>query len=142
MRGFLIITLLANALFFTSCEKELPYEPIPYTIVNEDINLTNLQYLNLSNLGGYVYYNAGYRGLIIFHEGGGFYKAFERACSHDPRSECTPVEMDESTLFMKHDCCGSTFSLDGNPTSGPASLNLLRYDVYVDGNYLKIRNNN
>jgi len=141
MRGYLIISVLFISLSYFSCEKELPHEVIPYTIVNEDINLTNLQYINLSNIGGYVYYNAGYRGLIIYNDGGGVYKVFERACSHDPRSECTPVEMDDSTLFMKHDCCGSTFSLDGNPTGGPASLNLLRYDVYVDGNYLKIRNN-
>ena len=140
MRGFLILSLLLISLLFSSCEKQLPYEAIPYTIINEDINLNNLQYLNLSNIGGYVYYDAGYRGLLIYHEGGGIYKAFERACTHDPRAECTPVEMDESTLFMKHDCCGSTFNLDGNPTGGPASLNLLRYDVYVDGIYLKIRN--
>ena len=121
----------------------MPDQVIPYAIVNEDILLTNLQYINLSNIGGYVYLNeAGYRGLIIYHEGNSVYRVFERACSLDPRSDCTPVEVDESTLFMKHTCCSSTFDFYGNPTGGPASVRLLQYDTYLDGNYLKIRNNN
>ena len=118
----------------------MPDEIIPFTFVNEDINLTNLQYINLQSIGGYVYYDAGYKGIIIYHEGGGVYKAFERACSFDPRSSCDPVVVDESSLFIKHECCNSSFNFDGNPTGGPASLNLLQYAVYVDGNYLKIRN--
>ena len=119
----------------------MPDQVIPYTIVNEDILLTNLQYLNLSNMGGYVYLNeAGYRGLIIYHEGNDVYRVFERACSYDPRSDCGPVEVDQSTLFMKHTCCSSTFDFHGNPTGGPASVDLLQYSAYVDGNYLKIRN--
>jgi len=141
MKRLLILTVVVS-ISFQSCERALPEEVIPFALVNEDINLNNIQYLNLSNPGGYVYHPAGYKGLIIYHEGGGAYRVFERACSYDPRSECSPVVMDESTLFFKHQCCNSTFSLSGNPTGGPASLNLLEYYSIVDGNYLKIRNTN
>jgi hypothetical protein len=125
---------------FISCERELPEETIPPTLVSEDINITYVQNVNLTNIGGYIYYDAGYRGLIIYHEGNGVYQAFERACTYDPRSDCEAVEVDESGLFMKHTCCNSTFDFHGNPTGGPATFRLIQYLVYVDGNYLKIRN--
>lgn len=143
MQKIPFIVILVFSLNFYSCEKQIPDQVIPFTIVSEDILLTNLQYINLSNIGGFVYFNqAGYRGLIIYHEGNGVYRVFERACSYDPRSDCSPVEVDESTLYMKHTCCSSTFDFNGNPTGGPASVELLQYSAYLDGNYLKIRNEN
>ncbi len=113
---------------------------IPYTIVNEDINLKNLQYLNLNNTGGYVYYEAGYRGLIIYNEGNDIYRVFDRACTFDPHSSCEPIVVDPSGLFLKHACCNSNFNFSGEPTGGPASVILLEYRTFVDGNYLKITN--
>lgn len=130
---------------FSSCEKEPLDEIIPFSFVNMDINLNLIQYQDLRNLGGYVYITegsgAGYRGIIIYHEGNGVYKAFERACTFDPHADCSPVEIDDSGLFMTHKCCKSSFNFHGNPTGGPASLNLLQYSTYLDGIYLKIRNN-
>ena len=130
--------------FFSSCEKEPMDEVIPFTFVNIDINLDLIQYQSLRNPGGYVYLeqeaSSGYRGIILYHESSGIYRAFERACTFDPHSECEPVTVDDSGLFMIHTCCSSTFNFNGNPTGGPASLNLLQYSTYLDGIYLKIRN--
>ncbi len=134
------VILLLSIVIFSSCENEMPDEVIPYTLVSEDINVKYIQNINLTNIGGYIYYDAGYRGLIVYHEGNGVYRAFERACTYDPRSSCDPVVVDESGLFMIHECCKSTFDFNGNPSGGPASLRLLQYSVYVDGDYLKIRN--
>ena len=127
--------------FISSCDNNYPEERIPYVYVEVDINLNNLQYQDLRNPGGYVYYDAGYKGLIIYHEGNGIYRAFDRACTYDPNAaNCDPIVIDDSGLFMIHKCCKSTFSFNGNPTGGPASLNLVEYRTYVDGIYLKIRN--
>jgi hypothetical protein len=131
--------------FFSSCEKEPIDEVIPFTFVNIDINLDLIQYQSLRNPGGYVYLDqaeasSGYRGIIVYHEGSGSYRAFERACTFDPHGDCDPVTIDDSGLFMIHNCCKSTFNFNGNPTGGPASLDLLEYDTYLDGIYLKIRN--
>jgi hypothetical protein len=115
-------------------------ETIPFTLVNGEINLTYLQYIDLKNTGGYIYYDAGYRGMIVYNEGNGVYRAFERACPYDPRSSCDPLIVDPSGLFIKHECCNSSFNFNGNPMGGPASLDLLEYQTYVDGNYLKITN--
>jgi hypothetical protein len=137
--AFLIIAL------FSSCEKEPIDELIPFTFVNIDINLDLIQYQNLRNPGGYVYLDqeasSGYRGIILYHEGNGNHRAFERACTFDPNSDCEPVKIDDSGLFMIHKCCNSTFNFNGNPMGGPASRNLLQYSTYLDGIYLKIRNN-
>ena len=125
---------------FSSCGDETPDAIIPFAFVNEDINLNLIQYQSLKNNGGFVYYDAGYKGLIIYHEGNGIYRVFERACSYDPTSSCSPVTVDASGLFMKHDCCKSSFGFDGNPSGGPATVQLLQYYAIVDGIYLKIRN--
>lgn len=140
----LIFTFLIVSVF-SSCEPEQIDEVIPFSFVNQDINLNLIQYQELRNLGGHIYINettnAGYKGIIIYHEGNGIYRAFERACTFDPITECDPIIVDDSELFMIHKCCNSTFNFNGNPMGGPASLNLLEYGTFVDGIYLKIRNN-
>lgn len=139
-------TFIYSVLFIfvisTSCVDPIVDEKIPYSYVDMNLNLNLIQYQNLRNLGGYVYIppgdNSGYKGIIVYHEGSGVYKAFERACTYDPFSDCDPVEVDDSGIFMIHKCCDSSFNFNGNPTSGPASLDLLRYRTFVDGIYLKI----
>ena len=137
--------ILISSLWFSSCNEDVPEHRIPFAFVNQDINLNLIQYQDLKNIGGYVYIqdgtNAGFKGLIVYHEGNGLYKAFERACTFDPYAECDPIVVDDSGLFLIHGCCSSSFNFDGNPMSGPASLNLVRYSTFVDGIYLKIRNN-
>lgn len=137
--------LFISIFAFSSCNEEAPDAIIPYAFVNQDLNLNMIQYRDLRNIGGYIYIDpiesGGYKGIIVYHEGNGVYRAFERACTFDPRADCEPITVDESDLFMIHKCCNSTFSFNGNPTGGPASLNLLQYQTYLDGIYLKIINN-
>lgn len=140
MQRIAYILALSLSILFSSCEREMGDETIPFTLVNGEINLTYLQYIDLKNTGGYIYYDAGYRGMIVYNEGNGVYRAFERACPYDPRSSCDPLIVDPSGLFIKHECCNSSFNFNGNPMGGPASLDLLEYQTYVDGNYLKITN--
>jgi hypothetical protein len=138
---FALLILTATS----SCTEDNPDPLIPYAYVNQDLNLNLIQYQELRNIGGYIYMdpgdNSGYKGLLVYHEGNGVYKAFERACTFDPLADCDPIIVDDSGIFMIHKCCNSSFNFNGNPTGGPASLNLLQYATYVDGVYLKIRNN-
>ncbi len=138
----IILYIIFSVFTFSSCEKVTPDAIIPFAFVNQDINLNLIQYQNLRNIGGYIFIpsgdNSGYRGIIVYHEGNGIYRAFESACTYDP--DCDHVVVDDSSLFMRHECCSSTFNFNGNPTGGPASLDLLQYDTFVDGIYLKIRN--
>lgn len=135
-----VIALTTIALSIaSSCDDSGGVNPIPYVFVHEDIYLKDLRYQALQQTGGHIYFDdAGFRGLIIYNDGSG-YRAFDRACTFDPRSECTPIEVDASTLFMVHSCCGSVFGFDGEPTSGPATFRLMEYTTFIEGDFLLVR---
>ncbi|NJN27707.1 MAG: hypothetical protein HC819_17940 [Cyclobacteriaceae bacterium] len=132
-------------LLFSSCGEEKNDTPIPFALVNQDINLNLVQYQNLRNMGGFVYIpqgdNSGFKGLLVYHEGNGIYRVFDRACAFDPYANCDPLNVDDSGLFIYHDCCQSSYDFHGNPIGGPATSSLRQYDTYVDGIYLIVRNN-
>lgn len=141
----IFVVLFSVIITFSSCNEEAPDEIIPFAFVNQDLNLNLIQNQDLRNIGGYIYLepgeSSGYKGIIVYHEGNGIYRAFERACTFDPFADCDPIVVDDSGIFMIHNCCNSSFNFNGNPTGGPASLDLLQYRIYVDGIYLKIINN-
>ena len=124
----------------SACESSDPEEQIPVAIVNETINLTNQQYINLQFVGGHVNIPGGVRGISIYRASTEEYRAFERNCSYQPLNTCARIEVDGSGLFFIDTCCSSTFNFDGFPTGGPASLPLRQYTALVDGNFLTIVN--
>ena len=144
--GFMIIDkAFSICLFFfgfllIGCESSDPEDQIPLAIVNETINLTNQQYLNLQFVGGHVNISGGVRGIILYHASNNEYRAFERNCSFEALNNCARVEVDGSGLFLIDTCCVSTFSFDGFPTGGPAGLPLRLYNTILEGNLLTITN--
>ena len=144
MNRIIVYICLLTCFASFSCTDETPVTTIPYAYVNQDLNINQIKYQDLRRQGGYIYLeqgdNSGYRGIVVYHEGNGVYRAFERACTYDPRATCDPIVMDDSGLFMIHTCCNSSFNFNGNPMSGPATLDLLQYQTYLDGIYLKIIN--
>jgi hypothetical protein len=142
MKGLKIITLFFVALLAgnISCNQQTDIDIIPFAYVNTDLYLKNIQYQDLRRQGGFIYLEeVGFRGIIVYNDGTRF-RAFERACTYDPRSKCEPVKVDDSTLFMVHECCASVYNFDGYPTAGPAPLPLREYVTFVEGDYLLIRN--
>lgn len=138
-------TVKAFSIFFfffllIGCESSDPEDQIPMAIVNETINLTNQQYLNLQFVGGHVNISGGVRGIVLYHASNNEYRAFERNCSFEPLNNCAKVEVDGSGLFLIDTCCASTFNFDGFPTGGPAGLPLRLYNTILEGNLLTITN--
>ena len=134
-----ILLLPLYVLGTAACNENNPVDLIPFAYVNTDLYLKNIQYQDLRQHGGFIYLDqVGFRGIIVYNDAGR-YRAFERACTYDPRSDCEPVKVDDSTLFMVHDCCSSVYNFDGNPTAGPAPLPLREYITFVEGDYLLIR---
>ena len=133
-----LLLLLLVATF--SCDKDSPRPEIPYVIVNEQINLTNIQYNRLRQVNGYVYINGGVRGILIIRQNTNRYLAIERNCTYDPKAECATVEVDNSGLFLIDPCCNSQFDLSGQVTGGPAAYPLLQYATALNGNFLYITN--
>lgn len=139
---FLLFNITLTLLLgFGSCQNENPRVDIPFRFVNEQIPINSIQYQKLWNPGGHVLLpGAGYKGIIVVNAGGNIYKAYERACTFDPRAECSLIEMDETELFLIDHCCNSSFNLQGIPIGGPASIPLLEYQTIIDGNMLIISN--
>lgn len=134
--------MLFCLLWLPACKSEIPESTIPIVFVYEQLNLNDIRLQNLRQPNGFIYLDdAGYRGIIVHSDGGGNYRAFDRACPYHPEDPCALVSMHNSGFYMEDDCCGSTFDLSGNPTGGPARSFLRRYGTFIDNNYLIISSN-
>lgn len=132
---FLTIFLTA---FFTSCSPDLFDDPIPIVFFQPiEINLALPQYIDL-NTTGYVYINAGVRGIILHKKNATTYLALERNCTYQPNQACATVDVHTSNLFLQDVCCGSIFNWDGLPTGGIAWRPLRQYQTTLNGNLLTI----
>ena len=127
-------------LLVQACGKDTPAPILPYVVVNEQINLTNIQYNNLRQDNGYVYLNAGARGIILIRRGPNRYVALERTCTYQPTDACAKVEMDASGFFLIDPCCQSQFDLSGQVLNPPANYPLRQYATATSGNFLYITN--
>lgn len=114
---------------------------VPHVIVNVEINLNDIDNVDLSQIGGYIYVEGGVRGIILRRESQDIYRAFDRNCTFQPADECAVVDMHSSGFYMEDTCCNSTFDLSGFPTGGPAEYPLREYGVAVAGDILYIYNN-
>jgi hypothetical protein len=123
-----------------SCSDSVVGPNIPNVPVSEQINVNSLQYPQLRQDGGYVYLNAGYKGIILVRQTANQYTAFERACPYDPLAACAQVKVDQSNLFLLDECCKSQFNFQGNVTAGPAVFGLRQYRTSLAGNILYISN--
>lgn len=136
-RASKFLTIILTA-FFTSCTPDLFDDPIPIIFFQPvEINLALPQYIDLNTIG-YVYINAGVRGIILHKKNATTYLAFERNCSYQPNQACATVDVHTSTLFLQDVCCGSTFNWDGLPTGGVAWRPLRQYQTILSGNLLTI----
>jgi len=129
---------LIGAIFGAGCgsaSAQVPYAQFPDIVIN--LNLP--AYNRVRTEGGYVYLEGGVRGLILYHQEGNTYLAFERNCTYHSQEDCATVEVHSSTLYMTDPCCGSIFSFpDGEATKGPAWNRLVQYRTSLTGNTLTI----
>ncbi|MDQ2655954.1 MAG: hypothetical protein M3Y60_00930 [Bacteroidota bacterium] len=125
---------------FTTCEPDLSDDAIPWQPFDLiQINLNLPQYVSLRTDGGSMTIDGGVRGIIVYHQSGSNYIAYEANCSFQPNAACATVEVHVSTLFLFCACCSSNFDLaTGYPTSGPAWRPLRRYSTSLNGSTLTI----
>jgi nitrite reductase/ring-hydroxylating ferredoxin subunit len=116
-------------------------DQIPTVYVNFYINVSTTQYLNLNNVGGWVYVTGGVRGIIIYRESIDQFMAYERDCPYQPANTCALVQVEKSGVIAIDSCCGSQFLLlDGSIVKGPATIGLKQYATSFDGTTLHVTN--
>jgi len=140
---FKIIAIPAFLLVFLfvmpQCKKDK--DEIPNAYVNFSIDVNSPQYNGLNNIGAYIYFTGGVRGIIIYHESVDEFMAYERNCPYQPSNSCATVEVDNSAVIAVDSCCGSKFLLlDGSVINGPATRQLKQYSTSFDGTTLHVFN--
>ena len=142
-KGLLSTLFLVSASFLLeSCESDALYDPIPYVLVDETINLNNQEYLPLQRDGGYVEIIGGWKGILIYRENANTYRAFEKASPHRTDEVCAEIFVDPSGFFIKEGCDNSVYDFQGNPAGGVSQIPLRQYATQLDGRFLHIFNLN
>jgi nitrite reductase/ring-hydroxylating ferredoxin subunit len=135
-----IIGIITLQLFLSACRKK-DDGIVPYAYVNVVFYANDPQLVQLNAIGNYIYYGAGYKGMIIYRKSISEFVAYERACTYDAESNCEGVVVQSDQFTLKDSCCGSKFSIyDGSIIQGPATYALVQYRTYYDGTILRITN--
>ena len=131
--GFLVCLLL----FIAACKKDNINQQIgiPYVNVDRYILLNDPNSLSLNAVGGFLYVNAGSRGILVYHRAFEEYVAFDRHCTYNTSEACGKVSLDSSSnVILNCACCASKFSIiDGSVLNGPSVNPLLQYQAQISG---------
>jgi nitrite reductase/ring-hydroxylating ferredoxin subunit len=129
----------ACLLLFTTCRREQQF--VPNVGVNVLLYLNDPQNTALTTIGGWVYVNGGYRGIVLYRKSQNEFVAFDRTCPYQPEEAASQVSVDSSNVILEDRSCGSKFLLsDGSAIQTPALIPLKQYNTTFDGNSIRIYN--
>lgn len=133
----ILIAIILLLLVVPACNKD--NQPvIPYVYVNLQLYPNSLDYIPI---GGYIYVNGGYRGIIVYRFLQDQFMVYERCCPYDPEKEGARVSVESSLSTCVDSVCMSKFILyDGTPYDGPSPYTLMQYRYTYDGETLQIFN--
>ena len=130
---------LVSLLIISACKKDenpdVAQNYVDYNLyINEPANIA------LNAVGGWMYINAGTKGIIVYRRSDQEFTALERNCTYDPNAPCSIVQV-TSGISSIDSCCTSKFSIyDGSVLNGPATQPLYQYNTHFDGSTLRIYN--
>jgi len=137
--GAVVLLFTSVMLFSSSCKKD-ETDDIAQYYVDFTIFINEPAYINLNAVGGWMYINAGTKGIIIYRRSQTEFTALERNCTYDPNASCSLIEV-QSGISAIDSCCTSRFSIfDGSVLNGPATRPLYQYRTTFDGIALRVFN--
>jgi len=142
---FSAFALLSLTIWMSSCKKENINDQlgIPFVRVDEYIITSLPSNIPLNNVGGWIYYNGGSRGIVIYRRAFDEVVAFDRHCTWETENPCGIVSVDTTNnVILNCSCCTSRFSLiDGGVLQGPSVFGLLPYRAaIIDFNSIRLFN--
>ena len=133
-----IILLVIAISFLGSCKKDKKSSEIAKLPVDFYLYLNDPSNVALNAVGGWLYVNAGTKGVIVYRQTIDAFVSLERNCPYDPNESCSIIEI-YSGISSIDSCCKSQFSIyDGSIINGPASQSLYRYQSILNGNVLHV----
>lgn len=138
-----IISAALICLLAVSCKKanENNNSNVPYTPINLTIYPNDPLNFKIQTPGGWMYFNGGVNGIIVYRKTATDFVVLERTSTYDPNTFEARVKVQSDNFTCKDTISGSKWQIvDGAVTAGPATLPLKLYTNTYDGNALKIYN--
>ena len=136
-RTIFICTVLLGLIATVSCNKESVNYDLPNVAISEYIYLNNPANFDLTVQGGWVYRQAGLKGLIIYRRYFNFdandFVAYERACPIHFNEDCGTLNVENGST-LKCQCNQAEYVLfDGSPFENNPSPSVKFYQTTFDG---------
>lgn len=148
LHKIICIGIIACALTLAGCKKKnkAVQDNIAYQTVNVTIYPADPLNFKLQVVGGWIYYNAGVNGIIIYRKtmvGASDFIALERTSTFYPTDPFAKVKVQSNNFTLKDTISNSEWQIiDGAVTKAPATLPLRQYYTNYDSGTgaLTIRN--
>jgi len=136
-----IVVLLAVLGGFACKKKSNQVSTVPNQTVNITLYPNDPQYYKIQTVGGWIYFNGGVNGIIIYRKTMTDFVALERTSSYYPDNVGAIAKVQSDNFTCKDTVSGSKWQIiDGTVMTGPASYPLRVYQTVYDGNSLRILN--
>ncbi len=140
MKGIRLATIIICAVSLSDCKKGSDEHQVPAIAVNLNISTNLAQYNDLNFIGGWIYLDGGYNGILVYRATNEDFKAYDRQAPYQVINDCQ-IRVDSSDVVVEDTCSGSLWLLqDGQILNGPAAFPLKEYQTYFDGIMLSITN--
>lgn len=134
-RKISISFLMLVVVLFFGCKKKrnTVQDNIPYQTVNFNVYPNDPLYTRLAVIGGWMYFDKGVNGIIIYRKTMQDFVAIERTSTHFPDDPNARVKVQSDNFTLKDTISNSKWQItDGSILSGPATLPLRLYSTFYD----------
>lgn len=144
-RTLIFITFIFLALL-TGCKRKkkttgVEEHPVPYVPIDMTIYPNDPLNFKIQAIGGWMYFNGGINGLVIYRKSQQEFVVLERTSSYLPNNPAAKVKVMNDNFTLRDTISDSRWQMfDGSVSQGPAEWALRVYGSTYDGNSLRIRN--
>lgn len=139
-----IISAVLICVLAVACKKKAqPVQDngVPYVPMNIVIYPGDPLNFKIQTPGGWMYFNGGAGGLIVYRKTTTEFVVLDRTSTYDPDNYNARVKVQADAFTCKDTISGSKWQIiDGAVIAGPATMPLRLYNNTFDGNALRITN--
>jgi hypothetical protein len=130
------VSVVILCVLAVSCRKKatpVQNNGIPYVPVNLVIYPNDPLNIKIQTPGGWLYFNGGVAGIIVYRKSPSEFVALERASTYSPDNFDARVKVQADAFTLRDTISGSKWQIyDGAVISGPATLPLRIYNNTYD----------
>lgn len=140
MKGIRLLTIIICTVSLSDCKNRNDEHIVPPVALRLNISTNLAQYNDLNFVGGWIYQEGGYNGVLIYRASIEEFKAYDRQAPYEVINACKII-VDSSNVIAEDTCTGSQWLLqDGQVINGPAFYPLKEYQTSYDGATLTVYN--